>query len=338
MNAIIPRECKGFPFVRMRRNRQAKWVRKLVQENTLNPSDLVLPLFIMDGENRHEPVGTLPDVARLTIDLAVVAAKQAGSLGVPAVALFPAVNPLLKTDDGVEATNPDSLICRAVRALKNDVPDMGVICDVALDPYTTHGHDGLLNEGVISNDETVEVLARQAVTLAEAGCDMVAPSDMMDGRIGVIRAALEGQGFIDTLILSYAAKYASCFYGPFRDAVGSAQALGAADKSTYQMDPANGREALREVELDIEEGADMVMIKPGLTYLDVIRDVAQISQVPVLAYQVSGEYAMLSLGAKQGLFDRSRALHESLTAFKRAGATGIITYAALEVAADLQGT
>lgn len=326
-----------FPYTRLRRTRQTSWVRRLVQENYLLPSDLILPLFVIDGDNCREPVESLPGVDRLTIDLVIETGRRAAQLGIPAVALFPAVHASLKSDDGAEAWNPDSLICRAVRALKAAVPDLGVICDVALDPYTTHGHDGLLKDGVISNDETVEVLVRQALTLAEAGCDVIAPSDMMDGRVGVIRAALEERSYTDTLILSYAAKYASSFYGPFRDAVGSSSALGAADKTTYQMDSANSAEALREVGLDIAEGADMVMVKPGMPYLDVIRDVAQGFDVPVFAYQVSGEYAMLSLGAERGLFDRTKAFHESLLAFKRAGARGILTYAALEVAATLPG-
>jgi len=326
-----------FPYTRLRRTRQTSWVRRLVQENYLLPSDLILPLFVIDGDNCREPVESLPGVDRLTIDLVIETGRRAAQLGIPAVALFPAVHASLKSDDGAEAWNPDSLICRAVRALKAAVPDLGVICDVALDPYTTHGHDGLLKDGVIPNDETVEVLVRQALTLAEAGCDVIAPSDMMDGRVGVIRAALEERSYTDTLILSYAAKYASSFYGPFRDAVGSSSALGAADKTTYQMDSANSAEALREVGLDIAEGADMVMVKPGMPYLDVIRDVAQGFDVPVFAYQVSGEYAMLSLGAERGLFDRTKAFHESLLAFKRAGARGILTYAALEVAATLPG-
>jgi len=328
----------AFQATRLRRTRQAPWVRRLVQENCLLPSDLILPIFVIDGEKCRKPVESLPGVDRLTIDLVIETGRRAVQLGIPAVALFPAVNASLKSDDGAESWNPDSLICRAVRALKAAVPDLGVICDVALDPYTTHGHDGLLKGGKILNDETVGVLACQALTLAEAGCDVVAPSDMMDGRVGVIRAALEEHNFTDTLILSYAAKYASCFYGPFRDAVGSSNALGAADKTTYQMDSANSGEALREVGLDIAEGADMVMVKPGMPYLDVIRDVAQDFDVPVFAYQVSGEYAMLSLGAEKGLFDRMKAFHESLLAFKRAGARGILTYAALEVAATLRGT
>jgi porphobilinogen synthase len=327
----------GFPAVRMRRTRQAPWVRRLVRETSLLSSDLILPLFVIDGDNRREPVESLPGVDRLTIDLVIETGLRAFALGIPAVALFPAVDVSLKSEDGAEAWGPDSLICRAVRALKAAVPDLGIICDVALDPYTTHGHDGLFKDGKIINDETVDVLVRQALTLAEAGCDVVAPSDMMDGRVGAIRTALEEHGFTDTLILSYAAKYASCFYGPFRDAVGSSSALGAADKTTYQMDSANSVEALREVALDVAEGADMVMVKPGMPYLDVIHDVAQRFEVPVFAYQVSGEYAMLCLGAEQGLFDRKRAFQESLIAFKRAGARGILTYAALEVAADLPG-
>ncbi len=326
-----------FPATRLRRTRQAPWVRRMVRETHLLPADLILPLFIIEGENQRQPVESLPGVDRLTIDLAIETGRQAAELGIPAVALFPAVDVSLKTEDGAEAWNPNSLICRAVRALKAEVPDLGVICDVALDPYTTHGHDGLLVDGVIQNDETVAVLVHQALTLAEAGCDVVAPSDMMDGRVGAIRAALEEHNFTDTLILSYAAKYASCFYGPFRDAVGSSTALGTADKTSYQMDPANSAEALREVGLDIAEGADMVMVKPGMPYLDVIRDVVREFNVPVFAYQVSGEYAMLSLGAEKGLFDRTKAFHESLLAFKRAGARGILTYAALDVAATLPG-
>lgn len=326
-----------FPETRLRRTRQAPWVRRLVQETHLLPTDLILPLFVMDGDSHREPVESLAGVDRLTIDMAVQTGHRAVELGIPAVALFPAVNVSLKTEDGAESWNPNSLICRAVRALKSAVPDLGVICDVALDPYTTHGHDGLLKGGKILNDETAAVLVRQALTLAEAGCDVVAPSDMMDGRVGAIRTALENQDFTDTLILSYAAKYASCFYGPFRDAVGSSHALGTADKTSYQMDPANADEALREVGLDVSEGADMVMVKPGMPYLDVIHDVVRSFDVPVFAYQVSGEYAMLSLGAEKGLFDRAKAFHESLLAFKRAGARGILSYAALEVATTLPG-
>ncbi|MDG2242377.1 MAG: porphobilinogen synthase [Rhodospirillaceae bacterium] len=325
----------AYPATRLRRTRQAPWIRRLVREATLQPADLVLPLFLIEGNAHREPVGTLPGIDRLSIDLAVKTAAQAAELGIPAIALFTAVESVLKTEDGAEAYNPNSLVCRAIRTIKAAVPDIGVICDVALDPYTSHGHDGLLRAGKVINDETVAVLVKQALTLAEAGCDIVAPSDMMDGRVGAIRAALEARGFIDTLILSYAAKYASCFYGPFRDAVGSSRALGGADKSTYQMDPANAAEALREVDLDIIEGADMVMVKPGLPYLDVIRDLSRSFDVPVFAYQVSGEYAMLSLGAENGLFDRTTAFMESLLAFKRAGARGIFTYAAIDIATAL---
>jgi porphobilinogen synthase len=326
-----------FPATRMRRTRQSPWIRGLVREHQLHPSDLVLPLFVIEGTNRREAIDSLPDISRLSINLLVETAQQAAKLGIPAVALFPAVDPEFKTSDGREAWNPDSLVCQAVRTLKTEVPEIGVICDVALDPYTDHGHDGLVQDGQVVNDETVAVLVRQALTLAAAGCDVVAPSDMMDGRIGAIRSALEKDGFANTMILSYAAKYASTFYGPFRDAVGSASALGTADKATYQMDPANSAEAVREVLLDVEEGADMVMIKPGMPYLDIIHDIAQATSVPVFAYQVSGEYAMLANGAAQGLFDRKKAFHESLMAFKRAGARGVLTYAALEIAADLTG-
>lgn len=330
----------AFPYVRMRRSRQSPWIRNLVQETHLRSADLILPLFVIEGQGRREPIVSLPSVERLSIDLIVRQAKHAFSLGIPAVALFPAIDSGLKTEDGAEALNPDSLICRTIRVLKKEVPDIGIICDVALDPYTTHGHDGVLREGTVHNDETVKVLVQQALTLAAVGCDIVAPSDMMDGRVGAIRAALERDGDVDTMILSYAAKYASCFYGPFREAVGSSQTLGKVqgplDKKTYQMNPANAAEAVREVMLDIAEGADMVMVKPGLPYLDVIRDVARVAEVPVLAYQVSGEYAMLSVGASQGLFDKKAAFHESLLAFKRAGARGIFTYAALEVAEHLR--
>lgn len=324
-----------FPQTRPRRLRQAPWIRDLVRETMVQPSDLVLPLFVVEGQNRRIPIKSLPGVDRLSIDLLLETASRAADLGIPAVALFPAVESDLKSEGGEESYNPDSLVCRAVEALKQTVPTLGVICDVALDPYTTHGHDGVVAGDKVLNDESVESLVRQALTLAAAGCDVVAPSDMMDGRVGAIRSALEDKSFKDTLILSYAVKYASCFYGPFREAVGSSQALGGADKKTYQMDPANSAEALREVQLDIAEGADMLMVKPGLPYLDVIRDVSQAINVPVFAYQVSGEYAMLCLGAEQGLFDRTAATLESLIAFKRAGATGVFTYAALDIATYL---
>src|SRR5579871_3304861 len=282
-----------FPAVRMRRLRRHEWTRRLVAEASLSVSDLIWPLFLIEGENCREPVSSMPGVERLTIDQAVGAAEEAAGLGIPAIALFPYTDPSLKTEDGREALNPSNLICRTVRAIKRAVPEIGVLCDVALDPYTTHGHDGVLRNGIVANDETVEILARQAVLQAQAGCDIVAPSDMMDGRIVNIRHALEREGYKDTLIMAYAAKYASAFYGPFRDAVGSAKAL-QGDKCTYQMDPANSDEALREVALDIAEGADMVMVKPGMPYLDIVRRVKDRFGMPTFAYQVSGEYAMLA--------------------------------------------
>ncbi len=275
----------------------------------------------------------MPGVERLSIDLAIHAAEKAARAGIPVIALFPCTDPSLKTSDGREAANEDNLICRAIRAIKRSVPEIGVLCDVALDPYTTHGHDGVIVDGYVANDETVEILVRQALIQAEAGCDIIAPSDMMDGRVGAIRRALEQNGYKNTLIMAYAAKYASAFYGPFRDAVGSAKAL-TGDKRTYQMDPANGDEALREVALDIAEGADMVMVKPGMPYLDVIWRVRETFRLPTFAYQVSGEYAMLVAAAERGWLEREGAIVESLIAFKRAGANGILTYFALE-AADL---
>jgi porphobilinogen synthase len=300
----------------------------------LSPADLIWPIFVIDGENRREPVASMPGVDRMSIDNAVRAAEQAAKLGIPVVALFPHTNPDLKTADGREATNKDNLVCRAVRAIKDAVPEVGVLCDVALDPYTSHGHDGLLVDGYVANDETVEVLVQQALVQAAAGYDIIAPSDMMDGRVGAIRQALEANGFKDTLIMAYAAKYASAFYGPFRDAVGSAKAL-TGDKRTYQMDSANSDEALREVALDIAEGADMVMVKPGLPYLDVLRRVKETFRIPTFAYQVSGEYAMIAAAAERGWLDRERAMLESLIAFKRAGASGVLTYFAPEAAALL---
>ena len=327
-----------FPRTRMRRNRMAPWSRRLVRESRLGVEDLVWPVFVEEGESARSPVGSLPGVERVTIDELVRDVGEAAALGVPAVAIFPAVDESHKTDDGAEAYNPDNLACRAVRALKNAHPDIGVICDVALDSYTTSGHDGLVRAGEIVNDETVEVLCQQALVCATAGCDVVAPSDMMDGRVGAIRETLDGAGYHDVRILSYAAKYASAFYGPFREAVNSAAALGTADKSTYQMDPANVDEALREVALDIAEGADMVLVKPGLPYLDVIRRVKDTFGVPTLAYQTSGEYAMIKAAAQQGWLDGEATLMESLIAFKRAGADAIFTYAARAVARRLAET
>ncbi|MBV9541766.1 MAG: porphobilinogen synthase [Alphaproteobacteria bacterium] len=322
-----------FPAIRMRRLRRHDWTRKLVAENTLSASDFIWPIFIVDGEKKREPVPSMPGVDRISVDLVPAAAEEAAKLGIPVIALFPYTDPSLKTPDGKEATNVNNLVCRATRALKKAVPEIGVLCDVALDPYTSHGHDGVMDRTneYVANDETVEILVRQALLQAEAGCDIIAPSDMMDGRIGAIRAALEKNGFRDTMIMAYAAKYASAFYGPFRDAVGSAKAL-IGDKRTYQMDPANGDEALREVALDIAEGADMVMVKPGMPYLDLVRRVKDEFGMPTFAYQVSGEYSMLTGAIERGWFERDRVIMESLMGFKRAGANGILTYFAVHAA------
>jgi len=319
---------------RPRRNRQSEWVRRMVREHVLTADDLIWPLFLIDGERKRVAVGSMPGVERISIDEAVRDAERAARLRIPCIALFPYTDPALRDDAGAEALNPDNLVCRAIRAIKKEVPDVGILCDVALDPYTSHGHDGLLHEGRILNDETVEVLVRQALVEAEAGCDIIAPSDMMDGRVGAIRRALDAAGRIDVLIMAYAAKYASAFYGPFRDAVGSSTTL-IGDKRTYQMDPANTDEALREVELDLAEGADLVMVKPGMPYLDVLRVVKDTFAVPTFAYQVSGEYAMIMAAAGNGWLDGEKAMMESLTAFKRAGADGILTYFAPRVAEKL---
>ncbi|HEY1877635.1 MAG TPA: porphobilinogen synthase [Rhizomicrobium sp.] len=321
----------GYPHIRMRRLRRHDWTRRLVAENTLSPADFIWPVFVIDGENRREPVASMPGVERLSVDLVAKAAKEAAGLGIPVIALFPQTPVSLKTDDGREALNKDNLVCRAVRAIKAAVPEIGVLCDVALDPYTSHGHDGLLLDGDVHNDATVAMLVQQSLVQVEAGCDIIAPSDMMDGRIGAIRAALEKADHHNTLLMAYAAKYASAFYGPFRDAVGSAKSL-IGDKRTYQMDPANGDEALREVALDLAEGADMVMVKPGMPYLDLVWRVKERFGVPTFAYQVSGEYAMLSAAIEKGWLDRDRAILEALTGFKRAGASGILTYFAVEAA------
>jgi porphobilinogen synthase len=321
----------------MRRLRRHDWTRRLVAENTLSPADFIWPVFVIEGENKREAVSSMPGVERLSVDLVVTAAKEAASLGIPVIALFPQTPAGLKTEDGSEAVNPDNLVCRTVRAIKSAVPQIGVLCDVALDPYTSHGHDGVLRDGDVHNDATIELLVQQSLVQVRAGCDIIAPSDMMDGRIGAIRAALEKAGHHNVLLMAYAAKYASAFYGPFRDAVGSAksqssQGLAAGDKRTYQMDPANGDEALREVALDLAEGADMVMVKPGMPYLDLVWRVKERFGVPTFAYQVSGEYAMLSAVFEKGWLDRDRAIIESLTGFKRAGASGILTYFAVEAA------
>ncbi len=326
----------GYPRTRMRRVRRHDWSRRLVAENALTANDLIWPVFIHEGDNRTADVPSMPGVQRLSIDLLVERAAAAAELGVPMIALFPAIDPALKTPDGDRAADPDNLVCRAVRALKAQVPDLGVMCDVALDPFTTHGQDGLVRDGYVVNDETLEVLVRQALVQAAAGCDVIAPSDMMDGRIGAVRDALEAAGHVNVAIMAYAAKYASAFYGPFRDAVGSTASLGAGDKRTYQMDPANGDEALREVALDIAEGADMIMVKPGMPYLDICRRVREAFAMPTFAYQVSGEYAMLKAAAANGWLDGPRVMMESLVAFKRAGCDGILTYFAVEAATALK--
>jgi len=321
--------------VRPRRNRRAEWSRRMVREHVLTTDDLIWPLFIVDGTKKRIPVDSMPGVERLSIDEAVRTAVRAAELTIPCLALFPYTDPSLRDADGSEALNSDNLICRAIGAIKQEVPDIGLLCDVALDPYTSHGHDGLLRDGVILNDETVAVLVEQALVQAQAGCDIIAPSDMMDGRVGAIRAALDGGGFTDVQIMAYAAKYASVFYGPFRDAVGSSATL-TGDKRTYQMDPANSDEALREVELDIAEGADMVMVKPGLPYLDVLHRIKEAFGMPTFAYQVSGEYAMITAAAANGWLDGDKAMMESLLAFKRAGADGVLTYFAQTIAEKLK--
>jgi porphobilinogen synthase len=320
---------------RLRRNRKTEWARRLVRENVLTTNDLIWPMFVVDGHNTRTPVASMPGVERLTVDQIVRDAERAAKLNIPCIALFPFTEPALRDADGSEALNPDNLVCQSVRAIKKEFPDIGVLCDVALDPFTSHGHDGLLEDGRILNDETVAVLVRQALTQAEAGCDVIAPSDMMDGRIGAIRDALDDNGFGDVQIMSYAAKYASAFYGPFRDAIGSAKTL-TGDKRTYQMDSANSDEALREVELDIAEGADMVMVKPGMPYLDIVRRVKDTFAMPTFVYQVSGEYAMIAGAAANGWIDGERAMMESLVGFKRAGADGILTYFAPQAAEKIR--
>jgi porphobilinogen synthase len=325
---------------RPRRNRKAEWARRLVAENVLTTNDLIWPLFLIDGEKRRIPVAAMPGVDRLSVDEAVREAGRAVKLNIPAIAFFPYTEPDLKDERGSEAFNDRNLVCRACRAIKREFPHLGLVTDVALDPYTSHGHDGLISESAtgeirILNDETVEALVRQALIQARAGADVIAPSDMMDGRVGAIRAALDGEGFLDVQIMAYAAKYASAFYGPFRDALGSASAL-KGDKRTYQMDPANSDEALREVELDLEEGADMVMVKPGMPYLDIIRRVKDEFGAPTFAYQVSGEYSMIVAAANNGWIDGDKAMMESLIAFKRAGADGVLTYFAPQAAEMLK--
>ena len=322
-------------IIRPRRNRKAEWARRLVRENVLTTDDLIWPMFVVDGQNTRTPVASMPGVDRLTVDQAVRDAERAMKLDIPCIALFPYTEPSLRDEDGSEALNPNNLVCQSVRAIKKEFPELGVLCDVALDPFTSHGHDGLIEDGKILNDETVAVLVRQALVQAEAGCDVIAPSDMMDGRVGAIREALDEAGFLDVQIMSYAAKYASAFYGPFRDAIGSAKTL-TGDKRTYQMDSANSDEALREVELDIAEGADMVMVKPGMPYLDIVRRVKDTFSMPTFVYQVSGEYAMIAAAANNGWIDGDRAMMESLLGFKRAGADGVLTYFAPKAAEKLK--
>ena len=326
----------SFPHARPRRLRSSDWSRRLVRENRLTVDDLIWPIFIIDGESQRQPIASMPGVERLSIDLAVKAAEEAASLGIPVIALFPNTEPSLRTPDGAEALNGGNLVCRAVKAIKRAVPEIGILCDVALDPYTSHGHDGLVENGEIVNDRTVEVLVRQALVQAEAGCDIIAPSDMMDGRVGAIRAALERDGHSNVQIMAYTAKYASAFYGPFREAVGASATL-KGDKRSYQMDPANAAEALREAALDVAEGADMLMVKPGLPYLDILSALKREFRMPTFAYQVSGEYAMIMAAAQNGWLDKDKVVAESLMAFKRAGADGVLTYFALDVARGLRG-
>ena len=326
-----------FPTVRMRRNRRHRWTREMVAEQHLTAKDFIWPVFVHGGPEPEVPVPSMPGVVRYSLDAVVDAVGHAVELGIPAIAIFPATDPSKKTPLAEEALNPDNLVCQALRSLKQAFGnDVGLLADVALDPYSSHGQDGLVRDGYVANDETLDVLCRQAVVQAEAGCDIAAPSDMMDGRIGAIRAALDADGRDDVMIMAYAAKYASAFYGPFRDAVGSSANLGQGDKKTYQMNPANGDEALREVALDLQEGADMVMVKPGMPYLDIVQRVSSTFQVPTFAYQVSGEYSMLAGAADNGWLDREDVVLESLMSFKRAGATGILTYFAVEAAAALR--
>ena len=326
-----------FPARRMRRMRRDDFSRRLMCEHTLTPNDLIYPVFVLDGKNRRESVGSMPGVERLSVDLLLAVAEECAQLGIPALALFPVIDAALKTPGAEEALNPDGLVPRSITALKKRFPELGIITDIALDPYTSHGQDGLIDDsGYVMNDETVAVLSQQAVVHARAGADVVAPSDMMDGRVAALRAALEGAGHIHTRILAYAAKYASSFYGPFRDAVGSAANLGKGNKHTYQMDPANSDEALWEVGMDLQEGADMVMVKPGMPYLDVIRRIKDAYGAPTYAYQVSGEYAMLKAAVQNGWLDERACVIEALLAFKRAGADGILTYFARDAARFLK--
>ena len=335
MSSIITAD---FPAARPRRNRRDDFSRRLVQENTVSVNDFIYPVFVQEGQNSLQPVPSMPGVVRYSPDTILPVAEECVRLGIPVLSLFPSIDASLKTPDGIEACNPDGLIPRVIRSIKQEFPELGVLCDVALDPYTSHGQDGVIDEnGYVLNEPTVEILRQQALAQAEAGADYVAPSDMMDGRIGAIRQALEQNNFIYTRIMAYSAKYASAFYGPFRDAVGSASNLGKSNKMTYQMDPANRLEALREVAADIKEGADLVMVKPGMPYLDVLREVKDEFKMPTYAYQVSGEYAMIKAAAQNGWLDHDKVMMESLMCFKRAGADGILTYFAIEAAKILKG-
>jgi porphobilinogen synthase len=338
---VVPAEAKGRPqaqpsldlATRPRRNRRTEWARRMVRESQLTTDDLIWPMFVAEG--RRAPIASMPGVDRLTVDDVVREVERAAKLTIPCIALFPYTDPNLRDEHGSEALNPDNLVCQAIRAIKKAVPEVGVLCDVALDPYTSHGHDGLMHGDCILNDETVAVLVQQALVQAEAGCDVIAPSDMMDGRVGAIRSALDAAGHLDVQIMAYTAKYASAFYGPFRDAVGSSATL-TGDKRTYQMDFGNSDEALREAELDIAEGADMIMVKPGLPYLDILGRIKETFGMPTFAYQVSGEYAMIQAAAQNGWLDGDKAMIETLTAFKRAGADGVLTYFAPRVAEKLK--
>ncbi len=327
----------AYPQTRMRRNRRFDWSRRMVRENTLTPDDFIWPVFVCEGRDTTQTIPTMPGVVRYSADRLPAAVAEAKSLGIPSIAIFPAIDAAAKTPGGEEAWNPDNLVCRAIKAVKDAHPDIGVICDVALDPFNSDGHDGIVRDGHVANDETVEALCRQALVQVAAGCDVIAPSDMMDGRIGAIRRALDGEGYEHTLLMAYAAKYASGFYGPFRDAIDSSGFLAGAGKDTYQMDPANADEALREVALDIDEGADMVMVKPGLPYLDIIHRVKTRFGMPTFAYNVSGEYAMLRLAADAGALDYDKVMMEVLMAFKRAGCDGVLTYFAIDAARRLNG-
>ncbi len=333
---MIKNSMNGYPLNRMRRNRQSQWSRRLVCENNLSISDLILPVFVMEGKNKAEPIKSLPGVNRLTIDRIISVAKESEDVGLPLLAIFPVIDSSLKSDYAEESYRANNLVCRTISEIKNKVSSIGLMTDVALDPYTSHGHDGIIKNNVIANDETIEILIKQAINQCESGADVIAPSDMMDGRVLKIREALESHNFQDKLIMSYAAKYVSNYYGPFRDAIKSDKNL-IGDKKTYQMDIANSDEALREAELDIREGADMIMVKPGLPYLDIIHKIKNHLKVPTFAYQVSGEYASIMAASMNGWIDYDDIIMETLLCFKRAGADGILTYAALDVAKKISG-